>query len=456
MKNADQQMMDIAILNGKVVFPDDGVFALNVYIKDGKISCLTEGDLPAKETVDASGKYVSPGIIDPHIHLGLFAPLDLELTTETQAALISGVTTQGVFLGGPQSHLESFPGVKASIEKNSYTDIIPHLVIGNAQQLQEIEEYANTFRVTSFKVYMNGIPGLIPDVSDSFILDVCEKMKKSGKKCILCSHTENAALVARAVEKLRQTKGEAATIVDWTDTHPDVVEVEAVDRLAHLAQEAQCPVYIVHLASGESVKLLKKIRQENKFVNVETTSPYLSVTRNHPQGNALKMEPPFKDQKDVDGLWAGIAEGIIDTIGTDNVTMTISEKNLNSSNIWEIMPGYAASEHHLSVALDEGVLKRQIPIERVLACMTKNPAVKFGIYPQKGSLLPGSDADVTIIDLELVKEVTAKETNTRSDFSIYEGRKFQGWAVATIKNGKLVARDGKLVKKEPMGICLER
>lgn len=456
MKNTSQEIMDIAVINGKVVIPDDGVYDLNVYIKDGKIHSMTQEVLPAAETVDAGGKYVSPGIIDPHIHLGLFAPLDLELATETKAALISGVTTQGVFFGGPQSHLESFPGIKASIEKNSYTDIIPHLVIGNEQQLQEIVQYAEQYGVTSFKVYMNGIPGLIPDVSDGFILDVCEALKKTGKQCILCSHTENASVVARAVEKLRQTKGEAATVVDWSDTHPDVAEVEAVDRLAHLAQEAQCPVYIVHLASGESVKLLKKIRMENKFINVETTSPYLSVTRSHPQGKALKMEPPFKDQKDVDALWEGVAAGIIDTIGTDNVTMTIAEKNLNSGNIWEIMPGYAASEHHLSVALDEGVNKRRIAIERVLACMTKNPAKKFGIYPQKGALLPGSDADLVVIDLDLVKEVKATETNTRSDFSIYEGRKFQGWGVLTIKNGKIVARNGKAVQDEPQGICLKR
>lgn len=450
------EMMDIAILNGQVVFPDDGVVKMNVYIKDGKIHSLSEGVLSAKDVIDATGKYVVPGIIDPHIHLGLFAPLDTELATETRAALLGGVTTQGVFFGGPQSHFSSFPGIKESINKGSYTDIIPHLVIGNEEQLKELGAYAKELGVTSFKIYMNGIPGMIPSVDDAFILDVCEEMKKTGKACILCSHTENSHLVARAVKHLADTKGASATIPDWTETHPDIVEVEALDRLAHLAEEAQVPVYIVHLASAAAVELLKRIKAENKYVNVETTSPYLAVTRNHPQGKALKMEPPFKDQKDVDGLWEGVATGVIDTIGTDNVTMTIAEKNMTSDNIWEIMPGYAASEHHLTVALDEGVVKRGLPIERVLACMTKNPAQKFGIYPQKGTIKPGSDADVVIIDMEQVKEVKATETATRSDFSIYEGRKFQGWAVATIKNGKLVAKDGKIVDEAPKGVCLER
>lgn len=362
MSNANE-MMDIAIMNGQVVFPDDGVVKMNVYIKDGKICSLSEAVLPAKETIDATGKYVSPGIIDPHTHLGLFAPLDTELKTETRASMVGGITTQGVFFGGPQSHLESFPGIQESVNKYSYTDITPHLVIGNDQQLKELTTYAEKFGATSFKIYMNGIPGMIPSVSDAFILDVCEEMKKTGKNCTLCSHTENADLVARAVKHLADTKGASAVISDWALTHPDVVEVEAVDRLAHLAEVAQVPVYIVHLVSDAAMKLLKRIKVTNKYVNVETTSPYLAVTRFDPQGNALKMEPPFKEQKDVDGLWEGVAEGVIDTIGTDNVTMTIAEKNMNSANIWEIMPGYSADEHHLPVAMSEGVIKREFRLK---------------------------------------------------------------------------------------------
>ncbi|MDR1603369.1 MAG: amidohydrolase family protein [Gracilibacteraceae bacterium] len=450
------EIMDLAILNGKVVIPDDGVYPLNVYVKDGKIKTLSAEVLPARETVDAAGKYVAPGIIDPHIHLGLFAPLKTELGTETRAALISGTTTQGVFFGGPQSHLESFPAVRADINAHSFTDIIPHLVIGTDQQLAELTRYAREFEVASFKIYMNGIPGLIPNVSDGFIMDVLAEMKKTGKPCILCSHTENASLVARAVRLLRETKGEQITVADWTLTHPEIVETEAVDRLAHLAAEARCPVYIVHLTAAASVRRLKELRLGNPYVSVETTSPYLSIRHTDSLGGAIKMEPPFRTQQDLDGLWQGIAEGVIDTIGTDNVTMTIAEKNMNAANVWEVLPGYAASEHHLSVALDEGVHQRRLPLERVLACMTKNPARKFGLYPRKGSLLPGSDADIVLIDLEREKKVTAAATHTRSDFSIYEGRVFKGWGVMTIKGGRIVAKDGALVDEQPRGVCLRR
>ena len=447
---------DIGIINGQVIIPDSGTVLMNVYIKDGKIDLLSKDVLPAKEIINAEGKYVSPGIIDPHVHLGLFAPLDVELKSETRAALLGGVTTLGAFIGGPQSHFNSFPIIKNSIDNYSFTDLIPHLVIGTEEQCEELPKYVEDLNVTSFKIYMNGIPGMIPSVDDSFIFSVAEKIKKTGKNCMLCSHTENSHMVAWAVKKLQETKGSSATIVDWSETHPVEVEVEAVYRLAYLAELAQVPVYIVHLTSAKAVEALRRIRIYNKFVNVETTSPYLAITRNHPQGNALKMEPPFRDQVDVDGLWKGIEDGIIDTIGTDNVTETIAEKNLKSSNIWEIMPGYAACEHHLSVALDEGVIKRGIPIERVIACMTKNPAQKFGIYPQKGAITPGSDADVVVIDMNISKEVKASETATRSDFSIYEGRKFQGWPVVTIKGGEIFAKDGKIIKEEPNGVCIVR
>ena len=189
---------------------------------------------------------------------------------------------------------------------------------------------------------------------------------------------------------------------------------------------------------------------------METTSPYLSTTKDGPQGDSLKMEPPFNGEEDIDALWSGIATGFIETIGTDNVTMTRAEKSMDSGDYWKIMPGYSALEHHLPVALSEGVNKRNLPIEKVIAAMTKNPAQKFGVYPKKGSLNVGADADVVIIDLDLEKTVTASETVTRSDFSIYEGRTFKGFPVMTIKNGIVVAKDGELVDEKPMGECIVR
>lgn len=455
IQNSDD-LMDIVIFNGNVVLPDDGVYNLNVNIKGGKIHSLTENILPAKEVINATHKYITPGVIDPHTHLGLHTPFMTDVRTETRAALLGGTTTIGTFFGSPSTHLETFPKVQENLNTYSYVDVIPHLVIRTDEQCNQISEYVGKFGVTSFKIYMTGVPGIVPSMDDGFIFKVMDELKKQDKNCILCSHTENSHMVDYAMAKVKREKGDSATILDWTETHPIEAEVEAVRRIAYFAELNKVPVYIVHLTSAEAVQLLSEIRLTNKYINVETTSPYLSITRNHPQGNALKMIPPFRDQKDLDGLWQGIAEGVIDTIGTDNVTTTATEKNLVGKNIWEVGTGYAAVEHHLTVAMHEGVIQRGIPIERVIACMTKNPAEKFGVYPRKGALLPGSDADVIIIDLELEKEVKANETASVSDFSIYEGRKFRGWPVATIKGGVLVAKDGAIIDESPKGKCIAR
>ncbi|HWQ29743.1 MAG TPA: amidohydrolase family protein, partial [Negativicutes bacterium] len=178
--------------------------------------------------------------------------------------------------------------------------------------------------------------------------------------------------------------------------------------------------------------------------NIETTSPYLSLTRSYTAENSIKMEPPFRDIEDVEELWKAVSEGVVDTIGTDNVTLTKAEKRTEDT-LWNTMSGYPAVETHLPVLLNEGVVKRGIPLDVLVGKLTKKPAEIFGIYPEKGTILPGSDADVVIVDLNTVREVKASDGTSRSDFSLYEGRKIKGWPVATIKNGELVAENGSYV-----------
>lgn len=448
--------VDLAIENGKVVLPDNGIFETNVYVKDGKVHSLGNNPgLKAQRTIDASGKYVIPGIIDPHVHLGLFAPMAAELASETKAALIGGITTIGCYFGGRESHFKTFPRLAEEIGKYSFVDIMPHLVISSDEQRKEIPDYVNHLGVTSFKVYMNGIPGLIPDVDDGFILDVFEEIKKANKRCLVCAHAENRYIVRRAYQSVKAEKGDGATVQDWTDTHPDMAEEEAVMRLSFLAEKSEVPVYFVHISSGNAINRLRKIKQENKYVNIETTSPYLSLTRSDTLGNDIKMEPPFRDLEDVEELWRAVSEGVVDTIGTDNVTMTKAEKRTEDT-VWNAVPGYPAMETHLPVLLNEGVVKRRMALDALIGKLTKKPAEIFGIYPKKGTILPGSDADIVIVDMNIVKEVKASERSSRSDFSLYEGRKIRGWPVATIKNGEVVVENGSCVGKNSNGKYIAR
>ncbi len=450
-----QGMVDIAITNGTIVLPDVGVFCGNLYLQNGKVVGMGAGTpLPARKVIDATGKHVLPGIIDPHTHFGLMAPLDTELVTETKSALMGGITTIGCFFGGPDSHLRNFPQVAAKIGQLSYTDFVPHLVIGTDEQRAEMVACAQQLGVTSFKIYMNGIPGIVPDVDDGFILDVFEEVKKTGKPCIVCAHAENRYLVRRADRMLKEQKPNA-TVAEYSDSHPTMAEEEAVIRLSYLAEKCGVEVYFVHMSSKEAIERLRTIRYKNKFVHVETTSPYLCITRQNITGNEFKMEPPFRDAEDVEQLWRALEDGVIDTIGTDNVTSTRAEKNADAP-MWEAVPGYPAEETHLASLLSEGVNKRGMCIEKLVSHMTKKPAETFGIYPQKGTLMPGSDADVVIVDLNLTREVKASALHSRSDFSIFEGRRLQGWPITTIKGGQVVVENGQFVATAATGQCLSR
>ena len=446
---------DMAINDGLVVIPEIGVVKANVYIRDGKVCALSQSKMSgAREEVDAGGKYVLPGIIDPHVHLGLFAPLEKELVTETASALLGGITTIGCYFGSSGSHLDTFPDIRAKIERHSKTDIIPHLVIGTKQQRQEIPACVNRFGVTSFKLYMNGIPGMIPDVDDGFIMDVFEEVKRTGKKCLVCVHSENRYLVARARDKVYKALGDRASVTDWSDTHPNIAEEEAVIRLAYLAEKSGVPVYFVHISSKSAIDRLKSLKAGRRDLYVETTSPTCPYT-------GSPARPYRQDGTALPGTGRrgstveGSRKRTIDTVGTDNVTLTREEKNMNEG-LWKAMPGYPAMGTHLSVMLHEGVYNRRLPIERLVRLLSTNPARILGVYPQKGTLMPGSDGDVVLVDMEKSMTVSPSKLGSRSDFSLYEGKKLQGWPVMTIKNGVIAAENGSLTDSGLRGSCLQR
>lgn len=448
--------IDLAIINGNVVIPDECVVKTNIYIKNGKIIAIGNFDfLNAKDTLDATDKYVIPGIFDPHVHLGIFSPFEKEIITETKAALAGGVTTIGCYFNSAGSYFDILPKAMDNIEKNSYVDVVPHLILNSELHRREIRDYINILGVTSFKVYLSGIPELIPDIEDDYIMSVLEELKKSDKKCILCSHAENKHIVKGATKRIMQDKGDLANIIDWADTHPDIAEEEACIRMAYWAKKAGVSVYLVHVSAALTINSLRKIKKENPYIKIETTSPYLSINKHTSKDYLNKMVPPFRSHNDIDELWKAVEDGTIDTIGTDNVSITKEEKKINGT-IWDVVPGYPALETHLPILLNEGVIKRGLPIEKVITNITKRPAQIFNVYPRKGTLQVGSDADIVIVDLNLKKKIIGENLVSRSDFSPFENQEIQGWPIVTVKSGQVVIRDGQLVGIEKKGSCIIR
>lgn len=448
--------VELAVINGKVVIPDHGIMETDIYVKDGKIYALgRQTGVRAEQTIDAAGRYVCPGIIDPHTHLGLFAPLPIDMESETRAAIAGGVTTTGVFIGGETSHFQTLAEYNAVMPGHAYTDIVPHFVIGTEEQRQEIPAYSEQLGITSFKLYLNGIPGMIKSVDDDFILDVLEQVKGLNKPGIVCCHAENYHLIARALKRAKEQNPDSYDIHHWAQTHPEMAEEEAVMRMGYLAEKTETPVYLVHISSRAGIERLRQLKPFNKYLHVETTSPYLAVTRDDFTSSLYKMEPPIRSREDQEALWRALDDGIIDTIGTDNTCGTIAEKNPEAL-IWDVVPGYSVIQAHLPATLTAGVVERGLDLEKVIKHMTKKPAEIFGIYPQKGTLLPGSDADMVILDLNQTELYQASEQLSRSDFSIYEGRRFYGRPWMTIKGGTVMMADGRIIIQQPRGKLIKR
>ncbi|MFZ5649943.1 MAG: dihydroorotase [Bacillota bacterium] len=439
-------MADLVIRDGKVVIPGTGIVEADIAIEGDKISALG-GGLTGREEIDASGKYILPGIIDPHIHLGIFGDLALEMETETRSGLMGGVTTVGCFMGGPNPYHPEFSDTIAMAEGKINTDLFFHLGIMTPAQKEQIPRLIEEYGITSFKMYMSGIPGLIPDVDDGFLLRTFETAAAIGDGVIICVHAENPQINATTRSEVQGRLADG-TLADWSDTQPNYSEEEAVRRASYFAGLAGNRLYFVHISTGESIRALSAIKPANPKIFVETTSPYLSITKFSAKGLLAKMVPPFREGTSVEALWQGVKDNVVDTIGTDNVSQTLAVKQAEKG-MWGAMPGYPALGTHLPVVLHHGVNKRGVSLLKVAEIMSKKPAEIFGLYPQKGVIAPGSDADLVVVDLEKTVRVDHKNLGSYCDFSLYDGEELKGWPVMTVKSGRLVVKDGRMVGHAP-------
>ncbi|MBU2601692.1 MAG: amidohydrolase family protein [Actinobacteria bacterium] len=449
-------MLDLKIVNGTMVIPGTGLVRGGVGCKDGQIVAIGPefGMEDAVRTVDAAGKYVIPGVIDPHVHLGIFTgDFAAETETETRAALAGGVTTTGVMMGGDQSYLGMLPGLIETVEAKSSTDMFFHLSIFTPEQLGEIRRYVEDFGVTSFKFYMCGVTGVFPNVEDEFIKQGLESLVDIGGHLTGLVHCEDQAMVDAALAKVAAETPDGG-LREWADAGPAEAEEDAVIRACRLQAETGARFYLVHMSSGLGVKAAAANRSGGPLF-VETTSPYLSLDKDDPSGLLAKMLPPIKDASDKEALWAAVKDGTISSIGTDNVSLNREIKGAEKG-LLNAMPGYAVLQTHLPVLLHEGVNNRGIDIERLVEVTSRGPAEIFGIYPQKGTIAVGSDADLVIVDLDKEQVVDETKLYSFSDFSLYNGRTLKGWPVMTIKAGRVVVEDGEVLSDPGIGGFLRR
>ncbi len=444
-------MADINIIKGNVIIPEMGMQRVGISIEGGKIiSIAPEASLPsAAETIDVSGMYVLPGLIDPHIHLGFCKGFEADCKTETRSALVGGVTTVGCYLGAPDPYSTVLPGIEQQVNDVASADVVIHVAINTMEQMKEIPRYASDFGINTFKFYMFGVPGLIPSQSNAFLLEGFREVAKLGKGALCCVHAEDESITGPGWEKFAELQEKS--LVAWAECNPDESEELAVIIASYLADLAKVKVNILHLCTALSVERLRQIKKVNPFVNVEALNLALSINKYDDAGLKARWAPAVRGPEDQEALWAGIQDDTIDTIGCDSVSMDQEGfENLGG------MGQTAADALMLSWLLTEGYHKRGIPLEKLIEKCTINPARLFGIYPQKGTITVGSDADLSIVDVNKEFEVDYKKLYSVSDWNIFQGKKLKGQPIITIKSGKIAYREGEILVEPGLGNYLRR
>jgi dihydropyrimidinase len=447
----------LVLRNGTIVWPGQGTFQADVSIAGGTIAAI-QASAPSgsSQDIDVTGKYIFPGAIDPHVHLGIFNSLEKDLANETKAALWGGLTTVGCFRYEKDSYLPKLDATFDAVDRHSFVDVVFHLTISSREHLEEIPRYVEEYGLRSFKIYMSGVPGIIPDVDDGFMTRVYEKLLSTGEHCTVCIHAENPSLVRWATEEIQAKNGKRTSVQEWSETHPPLAEEEAIRRASLLTKDLTgISTYFVHVSTQGGIEAVSQIKCGIDNVFAETTSPYLLFSIEDVTGNVPKWLPPLRSVESTEALWRHLERGKIDTLGTDSVPMSPAVKGLEKS-VWDAMPNAPLMEHHLPAILTEGVSRRNIAMHKLIDLMTRRPAEIFGIYPRKGSLFPGTDADLVVVDLERRATVEKKNIRSGAAFSLFEGKELTGWPDTVIKGGKLVIREGTWVGSQATGRVLHR
>ena len=457
---------DLIIHGGRVVFPE-GILAADIAVSGGVITAVAEaGSLAGgRRQIDATGLHVFPGIIDPHVHLQTFAdPFDVNVLTETRNAAIGGVTTMIPMLLNREdaslSFLEYFPWARQAVEEKSLIDSAFSAVVGTSKQIEELPQFANECGVCSYKFYMAytqdeaKVFGIIA-VDDAQFLRGLETVRDIGWPARAMVHAENMSIIHPL--KAKYIADGRRDLRAWTDARPDVAEEEATRRAIWYTRETRSRLYIVHMTIGRGVAWVRQARAEGVDVIAETCPHYLVLTKDDDDkvGRLAKVNPPLRDAHSAELLWGGLNSGDVTCLGSDHSTVVPKPDKLKES-IWDAVPGFPGMGMLLPIMLSEGYHKGRISLEQLCAVLTRNNAQTYGLYPRKGAIRVGSDADFALVDLDEEREVTPEYMQSAADWGLYDGWKLRGWPVMTIVRGETVMERGQITADPGHGTYLPR
>lgn len=458
-----QNSCDVLVKNAQAAVPKVGIIDCDIMIEDGRIKSLkAPANVSASLTIDATDKYVLPGLIDPHVHYGVYTPINEAAASESSAAAIGGVTTMMRMLRLYDDSFRSIGEQLAASEKTHHVDYAIHASILKPQQLSALPLLKEK-GINSLKVYMNlgadldriymDIPpathaiqeGTV-NMTDELLSGIVEQGTRN--KMTILVHAEDPARCSAEISNARQSGLEGLRV--WSDCRPVSSEAESISKVASLGRKFGSSLYFVHIGSSGALDAIIQERQKgNANYYIETCPQYL--THSHEDYTSLKgkVVPPMRSKHDVQAMWYALRNGIVDTIGTDHVANRL-ELKMGKGDTWTALAGFPGIGTMLPVLLDRGVKAGLIDLVRLAELTSYNSARIFGMYPKKGTIQEGSDADLTIVDLEATRKVSPEFLQSYSDYTIYDGWELAGWPVVTMVRGKIVMQDG-VVSKDTLG-----
>lgn len=451
--------LDLLLANGLIVFPDFGTVPGSVGVKDGRIAAILEAGatLPAERTVDCAGRWVMPGIVDPHVHFGFGSP-DTDFATESRSAALGGVTSVLSFYRTADFR-SAFDAYRERAEQQSCIDFGLHFGITSHQHVQTLAECSRRFGVTSYKLYMmyKGAAGLaqgFTEIDDALLYAAC-RATAAIEGAVLGVHCENVEVIPYLREPLREAGRD--DLRAWNEQSPDFLEAENVHRACYFAGKTGAAVNIVHLSSREALDEVRRHRRGTATpLYVETCPHYLFLDDACDAGVLAKVNPPIRSRADVDAMWEGVVDGSVNTVGTDHVPRKRSTKA--GKGIWASSNGFPGVATMLPLLLHEGYHRRGVAPERIAAVLSHNAARMYRMA-RKGAIAVGYDADLVVVDPELSRTVDAATLESFADYSPFEGMTLEGWPVATYVRGRLVMADGAIAadaRESPQGRYLFR
>lgn len=442
--------MEILISSGTIINAQETKRA-DVLIRDGKIHRIGENLTPktsSAKTIDASGFYIFPGGIDPHVHMHLPTPAGYsadDFLSGSKAALFGGTTTLLDFVT-PQKG-QSLPDAikkRNSEAKNGLTHYSFHIspIEWRETIIEEIEE-AIKQGYHSFKVYMaykNSI-GLNDDVLQKVMKAIGEV---GGTLLVHCEMGDE-------IDEIRNQFFEEGKTSPFYHplSRPAELEAQAVKKAIDFANEAHCTLYIVHVSSAQSLKHIRDAQQKGQKVYAESCPQYLLLDDSKYQGDfedtaAFVMSPPLRKKEDKQALWEAMQNDVVKTIGTDHCPFNLKQKEVGKKDFRKIPNGAGGVEHRIALLYTYGVLEGKISLNQLVELTSTNAAKIFGLYPQKGLIAEGSDADLVIWNPNSEEVISRKTHHMNCDLNIYQGFSIKGSAEVVILDGRVVLEKNKL------------